>query len=120
MRPVRINMMNFECYVLQSELPVLLVFGFEWDNDSMKLFDQLQRAAEKFKGKIKTGIVDCDYCMEICSYCGLSSYPAMVFFEDGEIFEVQEGFCDSFDVKNFIYRFYGVLPDKNDFSPFFY
>lgn len=110
MRPLKINLLGFDSAVIQSEIPVLLVFGAVWDPDSRKLFYQLNWYAEKLEGKLKTGIVDYDYVPDIFSRYEVSEIPTLMIFEDGEPFERRSGYHGSTDIDKMIHHFFGYLP----------
>lgn len=110
MRPLKINLLGFDGAVLQSDIPVLLVFGAMWDVDSRMLFSQLEWYAEKLNGKLKTGIVDYDYTPDIFSQYEVYEIPTMIIFEDGKPFERRTGYTDSTDIDKILKHFYGYLP----------
>ena len=110
MNPLKINLLNFESSVLQSDVPVLLVFGAVWDEDSRLLFYQLDEFAEKLDGKLKTGIVDLDYVPDIFYDYEVYDIPTMMIFEDGVPFESKIGYRDSRDMEDFLFYFFGYLP----------
>ena len=103
--------MNFEYSVLNAKLPVLLVFGAEWDIPSIKLSYQLERMGEKYDGKLIPGFVDIDYCIEIFCEWGIKDIPTSVFFENGKLFNKQiVGYHGSDTLQTLVNQFYGVLP----------
>lgn len=110
MKPVRVGFLNHDALLSQSELPVLLVFGGVWDSNSDCWYSNLTDVAEKFDGKIITGIVDIDYAKELFSIHNVSSLPTMIFFEDGKEAMRCEEFHGSFDVINFVHEFFGAEP----------
>lgn len=109
MIPLRIGTFNFECVVKQTEKPVLLVFGAIWDYKSRRLYELLETIPQRFEEKIITGTVDCDYAPDIFSECSIGDIPTMIIFEDGLEFERKVGYNGSDDIKQFIYRFYGII-----------
>lgn len=115
MRPLKISLLTFESAVLQSQLPVLLVFGAMWDIDSLHLFKQLEWYGEKFDGKMKTGIVDIDYVPDIFIDYEVYDIPTMIIFEDGKPFERRVGYHDQHDIDKYLYRFFGYLPYEKTF-----
>jgi len=110
MKPLRINLLGFESAVLQSDIPVLLVFGAMWDVDSRMLFSQLDYYGEKLDGKVKIGIVDYDYVPDIFSEYGVFEIPTMVIFEDGKVVERKTGYDGSKDIDKLLHHFFGYLP----------
>ena len=111
MNPIRVGLLNFESLILNSKLPVLLVFGAIWDRKSSTLFYVLDQIAEKYDGHIITGKVDYDYVPDIFTDCGIKVLPTMIFFEDGKEIMRHEGMYGSNDIEEFIRRFYGVSPN---------
>ncbi len=110
MIPLRINTYNFECSVLQSKLPVILVFGAIWDRTSRKWYSQLEHIPDKFDKYIIRGKVELDYNCEIFADYGIVDIPSLVIFEDGKIFEKRTKYNGSSDVMDFIKRFFGAAP----------
>lgn len=110
MKPLKIGLLNFECSVLRSELPVLLVFGAVWDADSRQLYSQLERIGEKYDGKLITGIVDYDYVPDIFSEYEVYDIPTAMIIEDGREFKRRFGYKGLKTLENFLNYFFGVLP----------
>ena len=116
MRPLRINPFNFECAVLNAELPVLLIFGAGWDIPSIKLSEQLERMGKKYDGKLIPAFAEIDYCIEIFCEYGIQEVPTTVFFENGKLFNKQiVGYHGSNTLEKLVYQFFGVLPTINEF-----
>ena len=115
MKPLKINLLAFESAVLQSEIPVLLVFGAMWDTDSRMLFSLLNSYADKLDKKVKLGIVDYDYVPDIFSEYEVFDIPTMMIFEDGKPFERRVGYHGSDDIDKILHHFFGYLPYSSKF-----
>lgn len=110
MIPLKIGPLNFECAVLESNTPVMLVFGAMWDKNSRMQFDLLEYVSEKYNKKIIVGIVDYDYAPDIFSECKVYDIPTTVIFEDGKEFSRRFGYYGVSAVIDFLNYFFGVLP----------
>lgn len=111
-RPININTYNFECCVIESEIPVLLVFGAFWDHISNKLFSQLDYWAEKYQDKILFGKVEYENNQLIFHNCEIKDIPCMVLFENGKIIKtvVKTDFSKIGSVGDLIDWYYGIYP----------
>jgi thioredoxin 1 len=110
MRPLKISLMTFESAVLQSEKPVLLVFGATWDHDSICLFDMLDWYGEKLDKKLVTGVVDYDYVPDIFTDYQVYDLPTMIIFEGGKPVERRTGYRGAGEIDSLLERFWGYLP----------
>ena len=111
-QPLLVNTFNFECCVLESEIPVLLVFGACWDPLSIRLYSQLERCVEKCEGEFLLGKVEYDYNQIIYHKYQIPDIPSMAFFENGKIIKIvsKEDFLTIKSVGAFIDWYYGIYP----------
>lgn len=110
MNTVRVGFLNHDALLSQNDAPVLLVFGGVWDSKSDCWYSNLKIVAEKFDGKIITGIVDIDYAIDLFSIHNVSTLPTMIFFDDGKEIMRCEEFHGTYDVINFVHKFFGAEP----------
>ncbi|MBQ4317086.1 MAG: hypothetical protein IJC20_02440 [Clostridia bacterium] len=115
MKPLKINLLGFESAVLQSEIPVLLVFGAMWDADSRMLFSLLDKYKDKLDGKVKLGIVDYDYVPDIFSEYEVFDIPTMIIFDDGKPEIRHTGYNGSDDIDKILHHFFGYRLYSSEF-----
>ena len=87
MRPLRIGYLNFPSAVLESKLPVLLIFGAMWDQRSREMFHIIDMYGNTYDGKIVMGKVDIDYATELFFKYEVTKMPTAIFFEHGKPFK---------------------------------
>ncbi len=111
MKPVNVGPFNYE-WMMTYELPILVIFGSVWDLNSRKLIYQLESIGDKYKGKLRTAIVDYEHSADIFIDLGIEALPTLAIIEDGKIFTKKEGYTGSSDVQNLLDYFFGVVPHE--------
>ena len=115
MLPLRINELSFQHLVLKSDIPFFLVFGADWNIDSLALYEDINKYCEKVDGLIRFGIVDYDYLPEIfCDY-KIMEIPTIMIIEDGKEFARKEKYGGCIDIETMLYKFFGYLPFTPEF-----
>ena len=89
---------NFAAEVLQSELPVLVDFWATWCGPCMMLGPIVAEVAAEYAGRVKVGKVNVDNAPELAARYGITSIPALLLFNKGEVVRTSVGFVPKADV----------------------
>ena len=89
---------NFAAEVLQSELPVLVDFWATWCGPCKMLAPTIAEVATEYAGRVKVGKVNVDIAPELAARYGLTSIPALLLFNKGEVVRTSVGFVPKADV----------------------
>ena len=89
---------NFAAEVLQSELPVLVDFWATWCGPCMMLGPIVAEVATEYAGRVKVGKVNVDNAPELAARYGITSIPALLLFNKGEVVRTSVGFVPKADV----------------------
>lgn len=76
---------NFRSVVLESDLPVIVDFYADWCGPCKQIAPAMEALAEKWAGRINFVKVDIDAQPEIARGYNISSIPAVLRFEGGEV-----------------------------------
>ncbi|MGI8774140.1 MAG: thioredoxin [Actinomycetota bacterium] len=76
---------DFVKEVLNSDLPVVVDFHADWCGPCKQIAPAIQALAEKWDGKVRFFKVDIDAETEIARAYNISSIPAVLRFEQGEV-----------------------------------
>ena len=89
---------NFAAEVLQSELPVLVDFWATWCGPCKMLAPTVAEVATEYAGRVKVGKVNVDNAPELAARYGITSIPALLLFNKGEVVRTSVGFVPKADV----------------------
>jgi thioredoxin 1 len=87
LKPVKkVDEINFDAEVLQSQIPVLVHFDASWCRPSQLLIPVVDEIAQEFKNQTKVVRVDFGPdTARLCSRWGVSRVPTLALFVDGQI-----------------------------------
>ena len=89
---------NFAAEVLQSELPVLVDFWATWCGPCKMLAPTVAEVSTEYAGRVKVGKVNVDNAPELAARYGITSIPALLLFNKGEVVRTSVGFVPKADV----------------------
>ncbi len=89
---------NFAAEVLQSELPVLVDFWATWCGPCKMLAPTVAEVATEYAGRVQVGKVNVDNAPELAARYGITSIPALLLFNKGEVVRTSVGFVPKADV----------------------
>ncbi len=109
MKPLRIGYLNYP-WVYESELPVVLAFGAEWDLKSLRFWGMIERMSVKYDGMVVFGFVDIEYARGIFSEFDIVKFPAIVGIDNGKAFRTIQNVKTQTEIERYIDYMFGVLP----------
>ena len=90
---------SFTQEVIQSDLPVLVDFFAEWCGPCRMLAPVMQQLSEEYEGKVKFVKVNVDQASELAVSFGVSSIPALLYFQNGQVKGASVGFAQKEDLE---------------------
>ena len=84
-KAINITTDNFENEVVQSDMPVLLIFSADWCSTCRIMESIVESVMKDFENKIKYAVVDIDNEKELCDKHRVLSVPSFMLFKDGVI-----------------------------------
>ncbi len=82
---IKANEHTFEDSVLQSELPVLVVYHARWCAPCRRLEPVLETLAERYSGVARVARVDIDESPALSRLMGIRSVPAVALIHQGQV-----------------------------------
>lgn len=76
---------NFRPEVLESSLPVVVDFYADWCGPCKQIAPAMESLSQKWEGIVRFAKVDIDAYPEIARGYNISSIPAVLRFENGEV-----------------------------------
>ena len=94
---------NFKQEVVDSPVPVFIDFYATWCGPCKMSAPVIDRAAQKYAGRVKFVRIDIDKCPKAVSANNVDAYPTMILLNAGNHTMVRsEGFLDDDGLKEFI------------------
>jgi thioredoxin 1 len=78
---------NFEKEVLQSDVPVLVDFWAAWCGPCRQVGPVIEKLATEYEHSVKVGKLDVDDNADTTKRYGISSIPAVLVFQNGQVVE---------------------------------
>lgn len=82
---VTVTTSNFRQEVLDSSRPVIVDFYADWCGPCKQIAPAMEALSEKWEGRVRFAKVDIDAHPEIARGYNISSIPAVLRFENGEV-----------------------------------
>lgn len=92
MAEIIITTENFKDEVLLSGKPVLVDFWASWCGPCMMLAPVIEEIANENASTLKVGKVNVDEFPELAMQFGISSIPAVLYFEGGKLVDTSVGY----------------------------
>jgi thioredoxin 1 len=104
---VEITDSNFEDMVLNSNKPVLVDFWAEWCGPCKALAPAIEELATDYDGRAVIGKLNVDENASTTSQCGVSAFPTLLIYKDGEVKERIVGLRSKKDLADSLDRVLG-------------
>jgi thioredoxin 1 len=82
---------NFDGYLKESEIPILIDFWAEWCGPCKALAPVVEEIAAEYEGRVVVGKVDVDEAPEISVKYGIRNIPTLIYIKNGEVVDKQIG-----------------------------
>ena len=87
MNTIELNDVNFDSEVKRSTQPVLVDFYATWCGPCRKQLPVMDEMAKDYSGKVRIGKMNVDDGKIKAAEFGISSIPALLVFQDGQVVE---------------------------------
>ena len=87
MNTLELNDVNFDSEVKRSTQPVLVDFYATWCGPCRKQLPIMDEMAKDYSGKVRIGKMNVDDGKIKAAEFGISSIPALLVFQDGQVVE---------------------------------
>lgn len=94
-----INSSSFKQEVIQSDLPVLVDFFADWCGPCRMLGPILEQLAQQYAGRVKIVKLNVDQSPELAASFGISSIPALLYFQNGKVRGTSVGLLSKEDLE---------------------
>ena len=88
---IELNDTNFECEVINSDIPVVVDFWATWCGPCRKLGPVIEEISNEYEGKVKFVKVNVEDSIETAKKYSISGLPSLLIFNQGEAVERMAG-----------------------------
>ena len=89
--PLQFTDATFQSEVLDSDQPVLVDFWAAWCGPCRAVGPAIEELADQFSGTVKVGKLNIDENQQTPGQFGISSIPAVLLFQGGQVVETFVG-----------------------------
>jgi thioredoxin 1 len=82
---------NFDDYLKESKLPIMLDFWAEWCAPCKAIAPVVEEIAAEYEGRAIVGKVDVDEAPETSVRFGIRNIPTLIYIKNGEVVDKQVG-----------------------------
>lgn len=97
---LNINQNNFQSEILESKLQVIVDFWAPWCGPCQMLGPLIDEIGDELKDQVKVAKVNVDENQELAAKYNISSIPAVLIFENGQVKNTIIGFHQKQDYLN--------------------
>lgn len=105
MNTIELNDVNFDSEVKRSTLPVLVDFYATWCGPCRKQLPIMDEMAKDYTGKARIGKMNVDDGKIKAAEFGISSIPALLVFQDGQVVERLVGLHSKSQLSNILKKY---------------
>ncbi|MDD4413945.1 MAG: thioredoxin domain-containing protein [Oscillospiraceae bacterium] len=84
---INVTKQNFDETVMESTIPVMLVFWAIKYPSCQRLLLTIDTLAERYRGKIQFGMIDVDSQIELTSQLGIGGLPCVLVLYNGRLYK---------------------------------
>ncbi len=110
--PVSVTTQNFQSYVLENPLPVLVDFWADWCEPCKMLAPVLDTLAADYDGRAVVAKVNVDEENQIAAAAGIRSLPTLMVFVDGQPVDQIVGVQPEANIRAVLEKHLGDTPEK--------
>jgi len=97
---IAVDKNNFQKEVLESQIKVIVDFWAPWCGPCQMLGPVIEEIGDELKDQVKVVKINVDENQELASQYNISSIPAVLIFEKGEVTQTIIGFHQKQDYLN--------------------
>jgi len=94
-KAIQITDASYEQEVLQSQIPVLILFWAPWSAPDRLIAPEIEAVANEYSGKVKVGKVNVDENAELTVKFNIRAIPTLIVIKNGSEQEAFDAACFS-------------------------
>lgn len=99
---ILINDSNFDSEVLNSELPVLVVFYSDWCHICKRIHEYVDELKEEYKDILKIAKANSEHTLELISSLNIKGVPTILLYKKGKLIQRINGFLSKRHLQDFL------------------